>query len=395
MNCLGIELGNLKICGVYEDHHQLYTLTFGNDGPLFSACSYTQAGGWRYGTDCMRDLFLPESFVYTHSLQFYPMEYTNENATMVMNDSPLVLCDRDGRIAYGTKRNNRFTAKTDDIISALARRIYDSYCAATKNGNSDVEAVVVLPSVFFVMRDAPIQPLMNIVASSGFRRVSAVSEPNAVIRVLCEERALYPSGNYLIVCCGEIYNDYCVTKQLAIVNDYPTPTASGRNLEYDIVHYILEEKLPKEQRDYYNALSDDERMVFHRECVFSVRASLFDYLRNFGILTISLRLKDAFQVPVPETELNRLCFDYARALASHAYSRIGKSLPSTYRLVLCGDFGLMKEVKEAFKEQFKIRDADIRVKRPSTFAEGALMYCKDAREERPNIYGVFPVCSTC
>lgn len=395
MNCLGIELGNLKVCGVYEDLHQLYTLTFGNDGPLFSACSYSQAGGWRYGTDCLRDLFLPGSFVYTHSLQFYPMEYTNENATMVMNDSPLVLCNRDGRIAYGTKWNNRFTFKTDDIISALARRIYDSYCASRKDGSNDVEAVVVLPSVFFVERDAPIQSLMRIIANSGFRRVSAVSEPNAVIRVLCEERALYPSGNYLIVCCGEIYNDYCVTKQLAIVKDYPTPKASGRNLEYAIVHYILEEKLSGKERDYYNALSDDERIVFHRECVFSVRASLFDYLRHFGALTISLRLKSAFQVTVSETALNRLCLDYARALAKHAYDRIGDALPPTYRLVLCGDFGLMREVKEAFMAQFNIMADRIRVKRPSTFAEGALMYCKDAREERPNINPVFPVCSTC
>ena len=207
MNCLGIELGNLKICGVYEDHHQLYTLTFGNDGPLFSACSNSPFKGWRYGTDCLTDLFLPESFVYTHSLQFYPMEYTNENATMVMNDSPLVLCNCQGRIAYGTKRNKHVIATTDYVISVLAKRIYESYCAAKKNESSDVEAVVVLPSVFFVRRDAPIEPLMNIIANSGFRRVSAVSEPNAVIRVLCEERALYPSGNYLIVCCGEIYND--------------------------------------------------------------------------------------------------------------------------------------------------------------------------------------------
>lgn len=395
MNCLGIELGNLKVCGVYEDRHQLYTLTFGNDGPLFSACSYSQAGGWKYGTDCLTDLFLPGSSVYTHSLQFYSMEYTNENATMVMNDSLLPLCNDEGRIAYSTTQDNRVIKKTDDIISALARYIYSSYCAVKKNGNNDVEAVVVLPSIFFVERDALLQPLTRIIANSGFRRVSAVSEPSAVIRVLCEERALYPSGNYLIVCCGEIYNDYCVSKQLAIVNNYLTPKASGRNLEYAIARYILEAKLPQMERDYYNALSNKERMAFHRECIFSVRASLVDYLRHFGALTVSLRLKSAFQVTVSETQLNPLCFDYARALAKHAYDHIGKALPPTYRLVLCGDFGSMKEVKEAFKVQFKIKDDDIRVKRPSTFAEGALMYCKDAREERPNINPVFPVCSTC
>lgn len=392
MSYIGIEFGNLKSCAVYKRGNQLYAVDFGNGDRLFSACSKSSNTQWKYGEQCLQDVFSPNFSVFTHALQIYPLEYNENNIQMITNDIPVLLTNCDRRIAYVTDLNEQGYFTPDHIISTLVKQIYNSYCVNTNGWTQELEITLVLPDAYVIHFRPFVTTLLEIFGECGFRRVSCVEESRAVIRTLSQNNVVHPNVHYLIVCCGEIYNDYRITNLVNTTMNYPTPSESGRTLEYAIARYVMTAKLPEDEMNFFNGLPEAKKSAFQKACVFSVRISLLNYLHHRGAFVVYLRLQNPFQIVVEEEKMNQMCFEYARRLANHAYTKVQAKLPTSYKIVLSGDFGELNEVKIAFGEVFKVDVKRISVMPYSTFAEGALLECEDAHELRPNFVPAYTVC---